>query len=53
MRVIYILLAVSIMLGGACLLRRSSAPYNSRQLAGSLFAMTVLLVMSFMLARGN
>jgi hypothetical protein len=53
MQVIYILLAVSIVSGAAAYYGYQARAYNSRQLAAGLFVITVLLVMSFMLARGS
>ena len=53
MQVIYILLAVSIVLGAAAYYGYQVRAYNSRQLAAGLFAIAVLLAVSFMLARGS
>ena len=50
---IYVLLVTSIVLGGGAYYGYQARAYNSRQLAGGLFAITVVLVMFFMLSRGS
>ena len=50
---IYVLLVTSILLGGGAYYGYQARTYNSRQLAGGLFAITVVLVMFFMLSRGG
>jgi hypothetical protein len=50
---IYVLLITSIALGGCAYYGYQARAYNSRQLAGGLLVITVVLVMFFMLARGS